>query len=244
MNTALKDWIVAPGARRRAALSAFGFSGTNAHLVIEQAPAIARRHDEQAGYLIALSAPTWPQLRLMVERLLLHCQQMNDIDCGNLSFTLLLGRKHFAHRLACVVADHWELTAFLQAWLQGGQAPRLRTGVVDSHARFSMEGMKIIGGAETFDGSADAYLDHLTEAATAYVEGIELDFAPLFRGSSYSRLPLPTSPFLKGRYWVRSSAENDAVDHVPSSEGAVPLDFADAQSLFPQPAIGEHSHLP
>jgi acyl transferase domain-containing protein len=42
-NTSLREWTPAPGAPRRAAVSSFGFSGTNAHLVIDEPPTRARR---------------------------------------------------------------------------------------------------------------------------------------------------------------------------------------------------------
>src|SRR5690606_32753552 len=62
VNTRLQDWNPEPGDVRRAALSSFGFSGTNAHLVIEEAPATGRRHAEKPAWLLALSARSRDQL--------------------------------------------------------------------------------------------------------------------------------------------------------------------------------------
>jgi polyketide synthase PksN len=47
VNTTLREWQAEPGARRCAAVSSFGFSGTNAHLVIEEAPAPVRERDQR-----------------------------------------------------------------------------------------------------------------------------------------------------------------------------------------------------
>jgi NADPH:quinone reductase-like Zn-dependent oxidoreductase/3-oxoacyl-(acyl-carrier-protein) synthase/acyl carrier protein len=231
VNAAFRDWTVQPGVKRRAALSAFGFSGTNAHLVIEEAPSVERRHAERPGYLIALSGPTARQLRWQAEKLLAYCQPMKMVDCGNLSFTLLLGRKHFANRLACVVTDHWELMAFLNAWLQGGQAPRLRAGFGNGPAAQDKDNLDV---TETFGGPAEEYLDHLMTAAAAYVEGGEMDFAALFSSGNYSRLSLPTFQFLKGRYWVASEQDG---------EGPVKRVASPATGPSGDPADGEHDHI-
>src|SRR5262249_55862099 len=105
VNTQLQDWPASSGKGRYAAVSSFGASGTNAHLVIEQAPEHERRSASRPGYLIVLSARTAEQLRQQVEQLVTFCEQTAEIDCGNMSYTLLLGRRHLKHRLACVVRN-------------------------------------------------------------------------------------------------------------------------------------------
>ena len=100
VNTDLRDWDIDRNSKRCAAISSFGFSGTNAHLVIEEPPQIERRHSQKPGFMMVLSARTKGQLRQQVEQLTIYCDQNSLVDCGDLSHTLLLGRKHFNHRLA------------------------------------------------------------------------------------------------------------------------------------------------
>src|SRR5262249_53558908 len=102
VNTTLQRWDVEGNAVRRAAISAFGFGGTNAHMVLEEAPVVKRRHVERPGYVIVLSARTSDQLRAQVENLLRYCESESELDLGNMSFTLFVGRDHRTHRLACV----------------------------------------------------------------------------------------------------------------------------------------------
>ena len=119
VNTALRPWPASPARRRLAAVSSFGFSGTNAHLVIEEAPAIERVRVGRPAYLIVLSARTAEQLRAQAERLLARLERDDTWVLGDIAYTLLAGRKHFAHRLACVVGDRAALTMALSRWLAG-----------------------------------------------------------------------------------------------------------------------------
>ncbi|HEY2324717.1 MAG TPA: beta-ketoacyl synthase N-terminal-like domain-containing protein, partial [Thermoanaerobaculia bacterium] len=90
--TALRDWN-AP--LRRAALSAFGFSGTNAHLVVEEAPPRAPRELPRRPWLIHLSARTPDALDRMRVALAAALRTQPDAALGDVSFTLLTGRQRF-----------------------------------------------------------------------------------------------------------------------------------------------------
>src|SRR5437764_7578184 len=59
VNTELKDWDIESGARRRAAINSFGFSGTNAHVILEEASSVEPvQYANKPAYLITLSAKT------------------------------------------------------------------------------------------------------------------------------------------------------------------------------------------
>ncbi|MGC1468323.1 MAG: beta-ketoacyl synthase N-terminal-like domain-containing protein, partial [Sphingorhabdus sp.] len=123
--TRLAAWEVPAGRTRRAAVSSFGLSGTNAHVVIGQSPVVERRTQARAGYLVVLSARSGEQLREQAERLVAHVEADAEVDCGNLAYTLLVGRKHFEYRLACVVRNRGEVVQRLRKWLKRGKAPQV-----------------------------------------------------------------------------------------------------------------------
>ena len=150
VNTRLKDWEVeADGIRRCAALSSFGFSGTNAHMVIEEAPERSRRHAEKPGYLIVLSARTQDQLRQQVEQLVTFCERDTQLDdgndCGNMSYTLLLGRQHLKQRLACIVRDYTELRTLLGKWLEKGKVPQVSVSNLENREQVENTSLRRYG---------------------------------------------------------------------------------------------------
>jgi polyketide synthase PksN len=118
-----REWVAPPGDRRRAAVTSLGASGTNVHAVIEEAPVPPRRTTPGAPRLVALSARTEEALREQVTRLARHCREHPDLDLGDVSYTLLLGRKHFQVRWACVADNVAELKRRLSGESDAGPAP-------------------------------------------------------------------------------------------------------------------------
>nr|ADN68479.1 SorD [Sorangium cellulosum] len=222
VNTTLRPWETPPGRRRCAAVSSFGMSGTNAHMVLEEAPPIARTHRELPAHLVVLSARTAEQLREQAERLLRHCEESPTLDGGSVSYTLLVGRKHFEHRLACVARDPSDLASVLREWLgassRGGRrSVRLREGrvarefVEQPMLREVAEGL--FGKLATLEQDPERYQQALAALADLYCQGYSLDWRALYGAHPPRRVPLPGYPFAKERYWVAApSAAAPAVD--------------------------------
>jgi phthiocerol/phenolphthiocerol synthesis type-I polyketide synthase E len=89
---------------RRAAVSSFGIGGTNAHVVLEEAPKLAEPPSSIAPHLLLVSARTATALDQAKSGLASHLSVNPGIDLEDVSWTLQVGRRHFQHRVA-VVAD-------------------------------------------------------------------------------------------------------------------------------------------
>jgi amino acid adenylation domain-containing protein len=100
---------------RRAAVSSFGIGGTNAHMVLEQAPpAIAPAASAAQGeHLLALSARSATALEAMSARLAQHLLAQPGADLADIAYTLQLGRAQLPHRRVVVAASAVDAAAAL-----------------------------------------------------------------------------------------------------------------------------------
>ena len=118
------------GERRRVAgVSSFGFSGTNAHMIIEEAPgAPARATPARAVHCLPLSARSLPALREMARDWAALLGPDSGLAFGDVAHTAAVGRASFAERLAVIAADAATARAALLAFADGGTHPALHVG--------------------------------------------------------------------------------------------------------------------
>ncbi|MDW8319635.1 MAG: beta-ketoacyl synthase N-terminal-like domain-containing protein, partial [Anaerolineae bacterium] len=129
--TQLMPWPRDNGNPRRAGLSSFGFSGTNAHAIIEEAPPpppVERRL--QAAYLLPLSARSPEALREMAGRWadFLPEAATDPAALHDICYTATLRRSHLEHRLTAAGRNAAELAEQLRAFARGETRPTLSTG--------------------------------------------------------------------------------------------------------------------
>ncbi|CAM4513068.1 MULTISPECIES: type I polyketide synthase [Myxococcus] len=104
VNATLRDWAPGPSPRR-AGVSAFGIGGTNAHVILEEAPAVAPTADARPWYVLPLSAKTSTALDTATEALASHLEQHPEQALKDVAYTLQVGRQAFQHRRIAVVKD-------------------------------------------------------------------------------------------------------------------------------------------
>ena len=104
VNTELRRWET-NGTPRRAGISSFGIGGTNAHVVLEEAPASASLDSSGSPQLLVLSARTQKALDHARTNLATHLDQHPQLDLADVAYTLSTGRKSFEQRMAVVCHD-------------------------------------------------------------------------------------------------------------------------------------------
>ncbi|MBF8187073.1 SDR family NAD(P)-dependent oxidoreductase [Nonomuraea sp. K274] len=175
VNTEITPWP-AGYERRRAGVSAFGVGGTNAHVVLEEAPAIAPSDPPGSSELIVLSADGEESLRKSADRLAAHLDAHRDLNLADVAFTLQVGRRARPLRLALEARDVADAVTALRSW----DLTRLRIRRTGPGCPTVREG----------------------DVAEAWLAGASIAWSGLHVGKRRRRIPLPTYAFDKRRYFV------------------------------------------
>jgi acyl transferase domain-containing protein len=104
VNTELRDWKP-EGMPRRAAVSSFGFGGTNAHAILEEAPARESTAVSRDAQILLVSGRTDAALKANLERLGQYLAAQPDAPLADIAYTLQVGRKGFTRRAYLVARD-------------------------------------------------------------------------------------------------------------------------------------------
>lgn len=113
VNATLAEWQT-DGTPRRAGVSSFGIGGTNAHIVLEEAPAIEPSSESRTWQLLVLSAKTASALEKATENLVVHLKHQPDLNLADVAYTLQVGRRPFNYRRAVVCQGLADATAALE----------------------------------------------------------------------------------------------------------------------------------
>ncbi|HXQ74327.1 MAG TPA: SDR family NAD(P)-dependent oxidoreductase, partial [Pyrinomonadaceae bacterium] len=119
VNAQLRNWPRKEGEPRRAGVSSFGMGGTNAHVVLEEAPPPVQQEKTAAAadqwQVLLLSARSADSLAAAKKTLATHLVEHPEQELPDVAYTLQVGRHHFAHRAAVVSRDRSDAAAALRA---------------------------------------------------------------------------------------------------------------------------------
>ncbi|EGJ31034.1 polyketide synthase module, partial [Moorena producens 3L] len=151
------------GKSRIAGVSSFGFSGTNAHIVLEEAPSHQVKSQkfkvesqnvvERPVHIFTMSAKTEKALADLVNSYQSYLEaERNHKDLGDICYTANIGRAEFNHRLALITSEHeqQELIEKLKQYKQGENVPGICSGQITSQTKTKI--------AFLFTGQGSQYL--------------------------------------------------------------------------------------
>jgi pimaricinolide synthase PimS1 len=210
-------WL-ADGAPRRAGISSFGISGTNAHVILEEPPRVelADAVDEGSGAPLEvrdagtvpwlLSAKSDTALRAQAARLLARLERAEEIDVVDVARSLVRERAVFDRRALVLGSDRGELLAGLRALAEGAAAPGLIVGATRGRApvaflftgqgaqRVGM-GRELYGAFSAFRSAFDEVCEHLDGALEQPLRDAVFGLRQAVNGNAREQVSLDRTSF-------------------------------------------------
>jgi FkbH-like protein len=221
VNNELTDWE-ADMLPRRCGVSAFGLSGTNCHIVLEEAPTVdpaVPATDEGAAQIFTLSAKSAGALKQLTEAYLQRLEYGIEGTFGDMCFTVSTGRGHYGFRLAILSDNLHELAGKLSLLNNGRFETCEKEGIYYGEHKVgksvtSEKGAFVVTEAEIrrmsgiagrMAGSLRNGMERdsvLKELCGLYIKGADIDWNGLYEGEMHHRISLPPYPFERKRCWI------------------------------------------
>ncbi|MEV0531646.1 type I polyketide synthase [Kitasatospora sp. NPDC050463] len=183
------------GRPRRVGVSSFGLSGTNAHLILEQAPEeepVAVEAAPDAVVPLVVSAASTGSLAGQAERLVSFLDTADAVSLPATANALVSRRALLSERAVMVAGSPEEALAGLGALARGESVPGLVTGSVSSPGRtvlvFPGQGSQWVGmGRELLD-SSPVFAERITECGRALGPWVDWSLEEVLRGQAPAEL--------------------------------------------------------
>ena len=222
INTECREWKYPSRGPRRAAVNSFGFSGTNAHIVVDEYPeVIPERRNYPGSVIVVMSAKNQERLRNLVQNLVRYIETTEKRYPGwlhDIAYTLQVGRTSMAERLGLVVGSLEELIQKLKEFLSGDNS----SGVLTGRSRRNFQQ----AGADANDNNIIRPIDewiaskNYLKILEMWVGGYDFDWNRLYTQDRPRRVGLPSYPFARDRYWRESGTQE--TEAVKKSEPELP----------------------
>src|ERR687886_23757 len=152
VNTTLSEWT-AGETPRRAGVSSFGIGGTNAHVVVEEAPAPqpVQVEVERPLHILCLSGKSQRALKELAVKYERYLAVHPSVSLGDVCYTANVGRTHFSHRLVVVAETLAQMHEKLATFANQEKPAGVLSGQVEGTSRpkvvflFAGQGSQYVG---------------------------------------------------------------------------------------------------
>ena len=215
VNTKLRDWK--SDKKRLCGVNSFGFSGTNCHMVLEEAPLIEQEEVIDGINLLTLSAQNRDSLRGLVGKYIEYLKDKTEKDIHNICYTSNVGRGQYSNRLCIIFEDINELRMkltniferedFLEDEVYFGEHKIVNSNYVNIEANRISETLKkkYTDEAENIMSQVSNYTDLkklLEDLCQLYIKGADLDWAKIYLETENKIVSVPTYQFDLKRCWL------------------------------------------
>lgn len=202
-------WEAKDNKKRVAGVSSFGFSGINAHVIIEEAPTVAletKQGSLSSNYLFVLSAKTKKSLEALIDSYILYLES-TEHPLSDICYTASLGRSHLKFRLALIVDNKNQLLTSLKD----------RT--------FNMTQSNIL--------NQPLFSKDIEELKTWYLQGKTIDFETWYAPykKACSMVDIPMYCFDHQPYWYEDALDSKIEKPAPTTTSIEQPIVKDTQEL-------------
>ncbi len=187
-----REWVRADGRPRRAGVSSFGVSGTNAHVVLEEAPDEAPEQEREPGVVgglvpWVLSGRTATAVERQAGRLRDAASADPGLDLAAAGWSLVSDRTRFRHRAVVLGRDREELLSGLAALADGEESATVVRGAADEPGGavfvFPGQGSQWVGMGRQLYDAFPVFARSLDACAEALAEWVDWSLLDVLRGA-------------------------------------------------------------
>lgn len=204
--TCLQKWMPANGIRR-CGVSAFGLSGTNCHMVLEEAPEPSKINYVKQGEkcLFTISAKTVEALKALVQTYEKFIEHNSEISLVDMCYTTNVGREHYKYRIAIVTDSMDSLIREIKEIINENGSDNVNNSCTYSNLFYANdldcdpqnnEAEQLVKAHSASDDSC------LKRLALLYVNGADIAFKRMYAGKNCAKISLPTYPFQNEHCWI------------------------------------------
>lgn len=250
VSTGTSEWKSKNQKPLTAALNSFGHSGTNVHIVVQEyipaapmaIPAQAVRN-EGGDVLIPLSARNRERLLDYAQKLQRYLEKTAQNENGligiasgslqEIAYTLQTGREAMEERIVFLVKSIPELIAKLGMFLEGKEALE---NYWCGQVKQGKNTVSLFASDEEMQEVVQKWIARgkLKKIAELWTQGFPLEWEQLYEGKKIKRIPLPTYPFAKERYWVAEAGSREGCINTQAAANLHPLLHQNTSDLSEQ----------
>ncbi len=180
---------------KRATVSSFGISGTNAFVVLEEYIHKNNVQEVNEPSIIVLSALNEERLKVNIQHLIEFIKKEENLNLQDIAYTLQIGRKAMEYRKSFIVNNKKELTDNLMQFLELHNTSKIKINKVTK---------------ATID---QAIRDkQYTTIATYWEQGNTIDWLKLYNTHRPNKIHLPTYNFAKESYWITAKGKPKSLE--------------------------------
>ena len=203
VNTECVKWNRKDNNPLQAAVSSFGFSGTNVHLVVEEFNEHTEYNREKGNYYpFMISTKNKKVLKKNIEVFLEWLENNKKVDIVDLSYTLALARNHFQYREAWCASSIDELISEIKNTLYNVTFDAKKVDRLEKNAYLNVH---IVNRKAS---------NELKKYIEQYINGVNLDFSSLYNLEECQKVILPSYSFNLNPYWPESCEKNNICNDV------------------------------